>query len=261
LAASSTPVSASSVTVAACPTLTLLMSDSSNATVIDSVCRLTISANSDVVEEVVDAVLLVPRLLLLVPLESELEVSDDAELESLPDETGSPGERLSRVSIVPTTGARSRVCARAVSSVFTVCSSVSIVASSESMVPAVVVVVLPEPLDADDPEEELALPLEDPADVVVGVAALAVVAGVVTVVVGSAEVVVVAVAVVGVVMVVAAVVVAAAVLAGVESTYSVCSVASAAVDVDSEVSSETSVARAVASVALASSSVRAADAR
>jgi hypothetical protein len=92
------------VTVAAWPTLTLLMSDSLNATVIVSLCVLMISAKLEV--ELLDDEVKEP--LLAVVAELLVELSDDAlldELELVPEETESPGERLSSETIVPLSGA------------------------------------------------------------------------------------------------------------------------------------------------------------
>ena len=113
-AASSTPVSASSVTVAGCPTLISPMSASLIAAVIVSVFVLTISAKL------------------------ELEV-----LESLDDDpacTESPANRSSSDTIVPLAGARSVVSARASLSFLAVCSSVSTESSSSSSAVASLVV-------------------------------------------------------------------------------------------------------------------------
>ena len=109
-AASSTPLSASSVTVAAWPTLTLLMSDSLNATVIVSLYVLMISAKLEV--ELLDDELeepLLPRLPAVVPPELLVELLEDKpaldEAELVPEETESPGERLASETIVPLSGA------------------------------------------------------------------------------------------------------------------------------------------------------------
>jgi hypothetical protein len=118
-APSSTPVSASSMTVAGWPTLTLLMSDSLRATVIVIELVLTISANGDVelpeVEE--DDELEPPRLPAVVPavpapppveeLDDDplLDVVDVEALEVDPADTESPGVRFASDTIVPLIGA------------------------------------------------------------------------------------------------------------------------------------------------------------
>jgi hypothetical protein len=95
-AASSTPLSASSVTVADCPTFTLLMSDSLKATVIVIVPVFTISANAEPLDEPLDE-LEPPRLPALVPPAPPDEELDEEELELLepeevdPADTESPG--------------------------------------------------------------------------------------------------------------------------------------------------------------------------
>ncbi len=93
-APSSTPESASSVTVADCPTLILLISDSLNGTVIVIVPEPTISANAE-----------------LEPLpDDEADEPDEPEpLVVAPDDTESPGDMLARETIVPPTGAYSLV--------------------------------------------------------------------------------------------------------------------------------------------------------
>ena len=97
-APSSTPLSASSVTVAGWPTLTLLMSDSPNATVIVILLVLTISANDelealDVLDELDEPE--PPRLPALVPVLPDEEELDDEPPDELagvdPAETESPG--------------------------------------------------------------------------------------------------------------------------------------------------------------------------
>ena len=100
------------MTVAGCPTLTLLMSDSLKATVIVIFFVLTISAKPELLDEVEVEPLLVepPRLPALVvpvlPLEpgaaDELEPTT-SELEE--PETESPGETLSTETTVPVAGA------------------------------------------------------------------------------------------------------------------------------------------------------------
>jgi hypothetical protein len=110
LAASSTPVSASSVTVAGCPTLTSLMSDSLNGTVIVKWLVLTISAKPEL--ELLDApdeldppppsppAVVAPVVAAL--LEPELELEEPAEL---PEVMASPGEIDSSETTVPAAGA------------------------------------------------------------------------------------------------------------------------------------------------------------
>jgi hypothetical protein len=119
-APSSTPVRASSVTVAVWPTLTLLMSDSLNATVMVIVCALTISAKP--LDDELLAVLVPPRLpALLLPALEEPEDPEDAEvpepLELLDplDETSSPGEMSWTEITVPVAGAYRWVSCSAVS--------------------------------------------------------------------------------------------------------------------------------------------------
>jgi hypothetical protein len=96
--------------------LTLLMSDSLNATVIVSWWALTISVKFVLDEEELDEEDEPPRLPELVPDEDEPEEpDDDVPVEEVddddPDDTASPGERLSSETIVPLVGARRRVAA------------------------------------------------------------------------------------------------------------------------------------------------------
>ena len=92
-AASSTPLSASSVTVADWPPFTLLMSDSLKATVIVIVPVFTISANAE--PELPDELLDEPepaRLPALPPALPEEELDDDDPLELLEPEEVDPAE-------------------------------------------------------------------------------------------------------------------------------------------------------------------------
>jgi hypothetical protein len=106
--------------------LTLLMSDSLNATVIVIVCVLTISANAepelpDPVEPVepVDEPPSPPADELPVPPPEEDELDDDEPFELLldddPADTESPAPKLESETIVPLTGANSRVATNACS--------------------------------------------------------------------------------------------------------------------------------------------------
>jgi hypothetical protein len=149
------------------------MSDSLNATVIVSVCVLTISAN-------------------VVELEDE---DDDDEPPRLPDvdpeDTESPGERLSNETSVPLVGARSHVCASAVFAFATLASALYTDARAVAMLDADDVVVEAAPLEPEG------VPLEPPdaagvvvlgvvvvGVVVVGVVVVVLVVGVVVVVLG-----------------------------------------------------------------------------
>jgi hypothetical protein len=162
------------VTVAGCPSWTLLMSDSLKATVIVSVSVLMISANPELVlldEDDPEP----PRLPAVevppvpdVPLPDEPEPEDDDdELDEddpePPAETVSPGVRLEREAIVPLTGAYSLVLLTAISAVWTAACALYTAAWAEARLlgegVAVVVVVWVElvfgaelpPLEADDP--------------------------------------------------------------------------------------------------------------
>ena len=128
-AASSTPASASSVTVDVWPTFTLLMSDSLKATVIVIELLLTISANGAAeAEEEEDEEVEPPRLPAVVPLELPvaeldedplLDVEDPEALEVDPADTALPGERPESDTIVPLIGADSVVSASAVLALLT----------------------------------------------------------------------------------------------------------------------------------------------
>jgi hypothetical protein len=115
--------------VAAFPTLTLLTSDSLNATVMVNLCAFTISAKLELGIELLDNEnSVVPRLPAVVALEPLdvvplLEEPLLVELEVDPEDTESPGERLSSDTIVPLTGARSLVCLRAVFALCTLASA------------------------------------------------------------------------------------------------------------------------------------------
>jgi hypothetical protein len=193
------------------------MSDSLNATVIVSVLALTISANVVELEDddeddepprlpaLVDAALLEPD-------EDELPELEDA---VDPEDTESPGERLSNETIVPLVGARSHVCASAILALATLSSALYTDAWADAMLDADdVVLVEAAPLEPEGAPLEPEAPLEPPdaavgADgvvvlgvVVVGVVVGVVVVGVVVVVLGVGVVVVVlGVVVVGVVVV------------------------------------------------------------
>ena len=118
------------MTVAGWPTLTLLMSDSPNATVIVILLVLTISANDeldalDVLDELDEPE--PPRLPALVPvLPAEAEL-DDEPLDELadvdPPETESPASRLESDTIVPLIGACNCVFSRAAFALLTLASA------------------------------------------------------------------------------------------------------------------------------------------
>src|ERR1019366_2106129 len=177
------------------------MSDSLNATVIVSVLALTISANVVELEDddeddepprlpaLVDAALLEPD-------EDELPELEDA---VDPEDTESPGERLSNETIVPLVGARSHVCASAILALATLSSALYTDAWADAMLDADdVVLVEAAPLEPEGAPLEPEAPLEPP-DAAVGVALLGVVVvGVVVGVVGVVVVGVVGVVVVGV---------------------------------------------------------------
>ena len=148
---------------------------------------------------------------LLEPDEDELPELEDA---VDPEDTESPGERLSNETIVPLVGARSHVCASAILALATLSSALYTDAWADAMLDADDVVVEAAPLEPEGPPLEPEAPLEPPdaavgADgvvvlgvVVVGVVVGVVVVGVVVVVLGVGVVVVVlGVVVVGVVVV------------------------------------------------------------
>jgi hypothetical protein len=118
-APSSTPLSASSVTVAGWWTLILLTSDSLKATVIVSVWVLTISTNPVDDDEPLELLLEPPRLpALLLPRLEELDDPLEPELlEALdpPADTSLPGEIASTETTVPVLGAYRWVSCSAVS--------------------------------------------------------------------------------------------------------------------------------------------------
>jgi hypothetical protein len=94
----------------------LLMSDSLNATVIMSRLVLTISAKPELDEEELDEEDDPPRLPELVPdVDEPEEPEDDVPLDEFdddePEDTESPGERLSSETMIPLVGARRRVAA------------------------------------------------------------------------------------------------------------------------------------------------------
>ena len=186
------------------------MSDSLNATVIVSVLALTISANVVELEDddeddepprlpaLVDAALLEPD-------EDELPELEDA---VDPEDTESPGERLSNETIVPLVGARSHVCASAILALATLSSALYTDAWADAMLDADGFRVEAAPLEPEGAPLEPEAPLEPPdaavgADGADGVVVLGVVVvGVVVVVLGVGVVVVVlGVVVVGVVVV------------------------------------------------------------
>ena len=148
---------------------------------------------------------------LLEPDEDELPELEDA---VDPEDTESPGERLSNETIVPLVGARSHVCASAILALATLSSALYTDAWADAMLDADDVVVEAAPLEPEGAPLEPEAPLEPPdaavgADgvvvlgvVVVGVVVGVVVVGVVVVVLGVGVVVVVlGVVVVGVVVV------------------------------------------------------------
>ena len=139
--------------MAACPTLILLTSDSLNATVIVNLCVLTISAkfalalldddDDDPVVPRLPAVV-APDPLAVAPLPEEPLL---VELELDPEDTESPGDKLSSDTIVPLTGARNLVCLRAVFALCTLASALYIEACADAMLDAEDVVdVVPDPL-------------------------------------------------------------------------------------------------------------------
>jgi hypothetical protein len=158
-AASSTPVSASSVTVADCPTLISEMSDSLNGTVIVSAFVLTISAKLELEDELSDPVesdpprlpaVVAPLVELVELLESEDELVDEPEDD--PALTDSPAEVSASDAIDPLTDARRIVSSTASLSLLTVCSSLSTVSLSEAIVVAeTVVLVLDEVVELESP--------------------------------------------------------------------------------------------------------------
>ena len=96
--------------MAGCPTWTLLMSDSLNATVIVSVLVFTISAKPELeLEDPEPEEPDPPRLPAVVEPEPEEldddELLEDDELPDPPPDTASPGLRLDSEAIVPLTGA------------------------------------------------------------------------------------------------------------------------------------------------------------
>jgi len=114
-APSSTPVSASSVTLADWPSLTWPMSDSLSATVIDIVLLLTISANGVAAELEEDAdepelpspPAVVPVVVPVVEADEVplLDVEDAEAVPVEPDDTLLPAVRLASDTIVPLIGA------------------------------------------------------------------------------------------------------------------------------------------------------------
>src|ERR1019366_6323857 len=168
------------------------MSDSLNATVIVSVLALTTSANVVELEDddeddepprlpaLVDAALLEPD-------EDELPELEDA---VDPEDTESPGERLSNETIVPLVGARSHVCASAILALATLSSALYTDAWADAMLDADdVVLVEAAPLEPEGPPLEPEAPLEPP-DAAVGADGVVVEGGVGVVegVVGEVEV-------------------------------------------------------------------------
>ena len=152
--------------MAGCPTCTLLMSDSLNATVIVSVSVLTISANPDpepLLEEPEPPD--PPRLPAVVlpapdpPPDEELEDELEEDPPEPPADTVSPAVRLDSEAIVPLTGAYSFVLLSAVSALWTLACAAYTAASAEAMLPGegvvvvvgeVVSVVVPPLLECED---------------------------------------------------------------------------------------------------------------
>jgi hypothetical protein len=177
-APSSTPLSASGVTVAAFPTFSLLTSDSLNATVIVIVRVLTISANGELElpdDEEDELEVVEPRLPAVAPEEPvvgdadeaevplELDVPDADALPVVPADTVSPGDTLARDTIVPLFGAYSLVLLSAACAVSTFACALSTAAWAEAMLAAEVVVlevVLDPPLVEPAPDVALEPVLE-----------------------------------------------------------------------------------------------------
>ena len=167
------PARASSVTVAGCPTLTLLMSDSLNATVIVSVSVLTISANPEL-DPLDDDDPDPPRLPAVAappaaePLPDELEEDDELdELLEEPPDTVSPDVRLESDAIVPLVGAYSLVLLTPVSALCTAASALYTAAWAEATLPGdgvVVVWVLVVVAEPDPPLDPPPDPPPDPLD-------------------------------------------------------------------------------------------------
>ena len=136
---------------------------------------------------------------LLEPDEDELPELEDA---VDPEDTESPGERLSNETIVPLVGARSHVCASAILALATLSSALYTDAWADAMLDADdVVLVEAAPLEPEGPPLEPEAPLEPPdaaGVVVLGVVVVGVVVGVLVV---GVVVVVLGVVVVGVVVV------------------------------------------------------------
>ncbi len=231
---------ASNVTVAGCPTLTLPMSDSLNATVIVIVPASTISANAELEVDEDDEL---PRLPAVVPVPPDAELDEDplaATLDVVPADIESPGNEPDSDTIVPLLGAYSLVSASASFALRTFASALSTDACAEATLDADdVAPVEVEPADDEPADDEPAddEPADDePADgepiavpVPVGVVLVdVVVVGVVLMGVGVVVVVVVGVVLVGVgvvvVVVVGVVVVGVGVVVvGVKDTNSVAS--------------------------------------
>ncbi len=229
---------ASSVTVAGCPTLTLPMSDSLNATVIVIVPASTISANAELEGDEDDEL---PRLSAVVPVPPDAELDEDplaAAFDVVPADIESPANEPDSDTIVPLLGAYSLVSASASFALRTFAFALSTDACAEATLDADdVAPVEDEPADDEPVGDE---PVGDePADdepvgapVLVGVVLVdVVVVGVVVVGVVVVGVVVVGVVVVGVVVVgvmlvdvvVMGVVVVGVVVVGVKDTNSVAS--------------------------------------
>lgn len=150
--------------VADWPTLTVLMSDSLSATVIDIEPVFTISANGELeLLDEDDDELEPPRL----PADAEPPAAPpvpvpeeelDEELELLlalpvePADTASPGERLASDTIVPLVGAYSLVLLRAVWALLTLTSALSTEAWAEAMLAGEGVVVVGVELEEERPE-------------------------------------------------------------------------------------------------------------
>jgi hypothetical protein len=161
------------VTVVGWPTLMLLMSDSLNATVIVIELVLTISAKPELLEEEEELELLDPEPVELdapelpvvddpEPLDPEpLEPDELAELDPLEPVIRSPGLVVSSETIVPLSGAYSRVSSSAVWALRRLMRALSTEASAEAMLAGEgAVVVVPPELERDDPpvlDDELAV--------------------------------------------------------------------------------------------------------
>jgi hypothetical protein len=176
---------ASSVTVAGCPTLTLPMSDSLNATVIVIVPASTISANAELEVDEDDEL---ARLPAVVPVPPDAELDEDtlaATLDVVPADIESPGNEPDSDTIVPLLGAYSLVSASASFALRTFAFALSTDACAEATLDADdVAPVEVEPAD-DEPADDEPVGVPVPVGVVLvdGVVLGVVVVGVVRVVV------------------------------------------------------------------------------